>query len=351
MVLSTTAVAFGSALYVFYYLGNYFLQFAFYYLSRPRDGGRPRTGCWKTRPDLTAPLRNDANVPFSPLLRCCRRHAWREEHPWAWLFTTLNPAMSAVGFAMLVEAVLQGRTRMYFDCPVVLGHPTPTPAASASTSNESVTTMATGLDVRGGTHGGSVGVWAVTYVLSLLPGSAVHIDSAGFAGECAMVPSVLAVAVELVALYLYENVLEYYWHRLMHVPFFYRHMHKVHHYNKSPIPFDDMLIHPLEAAGYYTLLFSPPFVLCHNVWAFVGYMAIMGVCGILDHSGVRVHVPGLYASHDHDAHHRWTKVNYGFPHPLLDLVHGTFHGSFTCCGRTREYRLVAAVDEDKDKTT
>lgn len=32
----------------------------------------------------------------------------------------------------------------------------------------------------------------------------------------------------------YENVAEYYWHRLMHVPYFYKRLHKIHHYFKSP---------------------------------------------------------------------------------------------------------------------
>eukprot|EP00961_Rhodomonas_salina_P271052 3662720-Rhodomonas_salina.1 len=32
---------------------------------------------------------------------------------------------------------------------------------------------------------------------------------------------------------LHTVVLEYYWHRLMHIPFFYRHLHKLHHHYKS----------------------------------------------------------------------------------------------------------------------
>ena len=121
----------------------------------------------------------------------------------------------------------------------------------------------------------------------------------------------------------WQSVLEYYWHRLMHVPFFYKNFHKVsllkraeslslvtsslltcfsqmHHSYKSPQPFDDMYIHPVEAVGYYCILYSPPFVFPLHVYGFVLYMAIMGVCGILDHSGIKLGFLGIYNTEDHD---------------------------------------------------
>ena len=30
----------------------------------------------------------------------------------------------------------------------------------------------------------------------------------------------------------YNAVTEYYWHRLMHTPFFYQRLHKIHHFHK-----------------------------------------------------------------------------------------------------------------------
>jgi sterol desaturase/sphingolipid hydroxylase (fatty acid hydroxylase superfamily) len=69
---------------------------------------------------------------------------------------------------------------------------------------------------------------------------------------------------------------------------FYKRFHKYHHHNKAPEPFDDMLIHPLEAFGYYCILYSPPFLVPMHPASFAAYMVLMGVCGILDHSGVKV---------------------------------------------------------------
>ncbi|CAM9239204.1 unnamed protein product [Choristocarpus tenellus] len=102
------------------------------------------------------------------------------------------------------------------------------------------------------------------------------------------------VAAGLALSLLWQSVLEYYWHRLMHVPWVYARLHKHHHFYKSPEPFDDMYIHPLEALGYYLQLYSPPFVVYMPAASFAAYMSICGLCGVLDHSGVSFSVPGLY---------------------------------------------------------
>lgn len=174
---------------------------------------------------------------------------------------------------------------------------------------------------------------------------------AGFTTECSVrqwnkmefYPPTLqeagVIAMQFLLAVVYQCVVEYYWHRLMHTKLFYASFHKYHHWYKSPEPWDDMYIHPLEAFGYYCILYGPPFLFRIHCWAFLGYMVVMGVCGILDHSGVRVEVPGLYNTEDHDNHHLRFEVNYSFPFPFMDLLHGTFHGSFWgrtyTCSRSR----------------
>lgn len=59
--------------------------------------------------------------------------------------------------------------------------------------------------------------------------------------------------------------------------------------------------------------------------SFAVYMIIMGACGVLDHSGVRLGWRGVYATADHDEHHRLFNVNYAFPFPFMDLLHRTHH--------------------------
>ena len=122
----------------------------------------------------------------------------------------------------------------------------------------------------------------------------------------------------------WQSILEYYWHRLMHTKYCYKRMHKYHHANKSPEPFDDMYIHPLEAFGYYCILYSYPVLFECHFYAFIAYMIIMGLCGVIDHSGIRVRIPYLYDSRDHDLHHERFDVNYAFPFPFMDILHNTW---------------------------
>jgi sterol desaturase/sphingolipid hydroxylase (fatty acid hydroxylase superfamily) len=96
---------------------------------------------------------------------------------------------------------------------------------------------------------------------------------------------------------------------------------------KSPEPFDDLLIHPVEAFGYYCILFSPPFVFRHSALSFVIYFSVMGICGILDHAGINFKT-AFYRAEDHDTHHLLFNVNFGFPTPHFDLLFGTYRGEF-----------------------
>lgn len=102
----------------------------------------------------------------------------------------------------------------------------------------------------------------------------------------------------LILPHLYQGILEYYWHRIMHYGIFYRNFHKFHHFNQNPEPFDDMYIHPIEAFGYYCILFSPPLFIPMHLHSFILYMLICGITGVLDHSGIKAKF-GFYNSSDH----------------------------------------------------
>lgn len=140
--------------------------------------------------------------------------------------------------------------------------------------------------------------------------------------------AIYIVIPQLLSIILYENIIEYYWHRLMHTKYCYKHLHKYHHVYKSPEPWDDLYIHPIEAFGYYCILYSPPLLFSIHVYTFIGYMIVMGLCGVIDHSGVRVEIVNVYNSLDHDLHHQKYDVNYGFPFIYMDILHKTYTGTF-----------------------
>jgi sterol desaturase/sphingolipid hydroxylase (fatty acid hydroxylase superfamily) len=174
---------------------------------------------------------------------------------------------------------------------------------------------------------------------SAFAGATVELALRG-AGGCKMYggsgwppPSAATFALELLAACAWESVVEYAFHRVMHLRPFYAACHRHHHVYRAPRPFDDMMIHPVEAALYYCILYSPPFVFRMHGVSFAGYMVVMGACGVLDHCGARIALPGalawLYDASDHDRHHELVSVNFGFPTMVIDRLLGTYVGSLS----------------------
>ena len=78
---------------------------------------------------------------------------------------------------------------------------------------------------------------------------------------------------------------------------------------------------------YYCILYSPAFVVKNlPKESFLLYMAIVGVFGVLDHSGVDFRFPWFLFSYEarfHDLHHKHFNVNYAFPFQWPDRIFGT----------------------------
>jgi sterol desaturase/sphingolipid hydroxylase (fatty acid hydroxylase superfamily) len=73
------------------------------------------------------------------------------------------------------------------------------------------------------------------------------------------------------------------------------------------------------------------------------YVCVQGITGVLDHSGINIALFGIYDTKDHDGHHQHFNVNYGFPFPWFDLLHGTFDGTF-CGVRIRPaYKMASEI--------
>jgi len=217
---------------------------------------------WKTQSGSgRSRLGGAAAVPWLPALDALRfaADARAKRQPWHWLLSSVNLALASAAAALTVDAIATGRSRVYLDWPAD---------------------------------------WSTARCVGTAAGHALFIICL-------------------------HQLQEYWWHRLMHLPWFYKTFHKLHHAYKSPEPFDDMYINPLEAVGYYIILYSPPFTIRMHWTAFAVYMAVMGTAGVLDHSGIRLCIPGLYTTVDHDRHHQLFNVNYAFPFPWLDWLHGT----------------------------
>jgi sterol desaturase/sphingolipid hydroxylase (fatty acid hydroxylase superfamily) len=131
------------------------------------------------------------------------------------------------------------------------------------------------------------------------------------------------IAFDFMVAIVWQSVLEYYVHVLMHTKILYSTIHKYHHHYKSPEVWDDLYVHPFEALTHYTVLFSVPVLFRCHIYAFTMHLLVMGSAGILDHCGIKLSIPYIYNTEDHDAHHTKFNVNYAFPFRFMDVLHGT----------------------------
>ncbi|KAJ5644554.1 hypothetical protein N7507_010565 [Penicillium longicatenatum] len=136
----------------------------------------------------------------------------------------------------------------------------------------------------------------------------------------ASLPSAAEFARDFLISILMRETMFYYSHRLLHVPYFYRKIHKKHHRFTAPIALAAQFAHPIEQIFANALPISlPPQLLKSHVLTFWAFLAWELFNTATVHSG--------YDFFDnkakmHDLHHEKFNLNYGSV-GLLDWVHGT----------------------------
>lgn len=190
------------AQYFGYVAFSAFLQFFFYRRGnayKPHEGSNPATW-WKTQPEpgrcgSLGAKGGRAGARWWPILPGSQRKYGR--HRWHWLFASYNLLQASIMAGLVAEATQRrwnGLALSWREVGI-------DPAATAE---------------------------QVVHILWWM---------------------VLSIA--------WQSVLEYIWHVTLHLEPLYSWAHRIHHYPRSPEPFDDLLIHPLEAFGYNCILFSP----------------------------------------------------------------------------------------------
>ncbi len=139
-----------------------------------------------------------------------------------------------------------------------------------------------------------------------------------------------------VFLFLFAHDTWFYWtHRLMHRPWWFRMMHKVHHDSRPPTAWAAMSFHPWEALTGALVIPVLVFLIPIHIAALGLVLAIMTVMGITNHMGWEMFprwiVEGragrwlITASH-HDRHHSDYRSNYGLYFRFWDRLCGTDKG-------------------------
>lgn len=122
----------------------------------------------------------------------------------------------------------------------------------------------------------------------------------------------------------------FYWiHRLIHIPWLFRHVHHLHHRNINVGPWSGLSMHPVEHVLYYSGILIH-FVLPSHPIHVIFHMFALSLGAIYSHAGfdkLLVNSKSVIkaGSFHHQLHHRFFECNYGSEEVPLDRWAGSFH--------------------------
>lgn len=135
-----------------------------------------------------------------------------------------------------------------------------------------------------------------------------------------MLPNLVTLIRDMISILILVDISFYYIHRLLHVGPFYKYIHQFHHKWMHPVAVSAKYVHPIEFFLTYhlpfiiALIFAKPHIMSLILCVFIGSINIVKA-----HSGYNF---SWFSAEDHDLHHKFKNVNFGFL-LLLDNLHGT----------------------------
>lgn len=111
---------------------------------------------------------------------------------------------------------------------------------------------------------------------------------------------------ELILTAIITEILFYTFHRIVHIPFFYKRFHKTHHSVKTPISVATLYVDQWDMlfSNSIPLVFPIFFISSTTITAKIWFIIVLTE-SILSHSGYK------YFSEAHDKHHTRNNINYG----------------------------------------
>lgn len=135
-------------------------------------------------------------------------------------------------------------------------------------------------------------------------------------------------AVDVVLLFLWNELHFYFCHRLMHVKFFFSRVHRVHHQSIVPTPFSTYSLHWFEALLLGSVMVTVMPLHTFSVYALLLLPLISLAGNTIGHSNYelfpeRSRRGGYSAGREHGLHHSKAGGNFGFLLPYFDRLFRT----------------------------
>eukprot|EP01119_Soliformovum_irregulare_P023624 TRINITY_DN828_c0_g1_i1.p1 TRINITY_DN828_c0_g1~~TRINITY_DN828_c0_g1_i1.p1 ORF type:complete len:287 (-),score=40.53 TRINITY_DN828_c0_g1_i1:38-898(-) len=126
-----------------------------------------------------------------------------------------------------------------------------------------------------------------------------------------------------------EDFAHYWLHRLLHTPWLYQNIHKVHHTYSSPFGLAAAYAHPVEVLILGFPTFFGGLLLRPHFFTFLSFVLYRQMEAVLTHSGYDLPTPLDYlpfygGTEAHDYHHKSFIFNYGSRFTFMDKICGTF---------------------------
>jgi sterol desaturase/sphingolipid hydroxylase (fatty acid hydroxylase superfamily) len=178
------------------------------------------------------------------------------------------------------------------------------------------------------------------YILVILPMCFIAPPVLEYVGITAYgpLPSLSRLAVDLVFCMLIEDIFQYAFHRMLHLPSLYPLIHKVHHEWTTPFAMAASYAHPAEVFILALAAFAGPLMCRPHLCSFFLWLLVRQMDAVKTHSGwawpgvdhVLRHVPFYEGAVFHDFHHRSFIFNYASRFSFIDIFFGTFKVTIAC---------------------
>lgn len=172
--------------------------------------------------------------------------------------------------------------------------------------------------------------------------------------------SAVGIAASFVGLLLFNDLWFYAWHRLLHTPWWFKHVHSVHHKSVDVNPFSSYSFHPVEAF-LFGAWFVPAAMIVPLYLPVLGALQVVGlVNNVMSHLGYELlprwwlRLPLLRwmnTSTFHNLHHSQLRGNYGLTSRVWDRLWGTELPGYAAAFRGEGTATLAAATTQETQET